>query len=383
MSILIKGNNGSSVGGGSSKGFPPGDITNISIRSVTRCVLLNFSDPDSSIYNNITLSTWNSTIIVRKEGLAPTSIKDGDIILTNTIKNKYKDDCFTDSNVEVGKTYYYRFYTMSTDKVYNDSTSMIRSVKVSEADSILKNNTWEQINAASKSGIASSLWKVGDEIDIKISKSDVDRNSIFAANTTVTLQIWDFNHFDKSDGSGKAGILFGTKYVYENYANMNDSYGSYGGWNNSTMKRRYIPATISALPENLLNVIKEVNTYTNAGAQQLSDGPVASKPSSRPSIGKLSKDKLFVPGFTEVFGSSIEPDQTKTESNQKKFSIFTDDNSRIKKMNAYGDAKRWWTRSGVYDDPGDYWATYTDGTAIRLVEGDFTGEVSVCLCFNV
>ncbi len=361
MSILIKANNGSSVGGGSSKGFPPGDITNISIRSVTRSVLLNFSDPDSSIYNNITLSTWNSTIIVRKEGLAPTSIKDGDIILTNTIKNKYKDDCFTDSDVEVGKTYYYRFYTMSTDKVYNDSTSMIRSVKVSEADAILKNNTWEQINAASESGIASSLWKVGDEIDLTLSGS---------FNETVTLQIWDFNHFDKSDGSGKAGICFGMKNLMKSKQHMNTSNTNSGGWNNTVMRNTTMQNVYNSMPTDLQNVIKEVNTYANKGGGSTSSN-----------AGKLSKDIVFLPGSTEVNNNDW-PYQNPTETNQKKFPIFTDNNSRIKKTNnGSGDASLWWTRSPYYGNGADgFFGVNFNGTTTP--DGSSSSD-GVCFCFNV
>ena len=40
--------------------------------------------------NNTTLSTWKSTIIVRKEGSAPKSPTDGVVILTNTSRDKYK-----------------------------------------------------------------------------------------------------------------------------------------------------------------------------------------------------------------------------------------------------------------------------------------------------
>lgn len=142
MSILIKGNSGSRESS-PSKGFPPGDVNIISINSGIKSCKIKFSDPNNSIYNNIALSTWYSTIIVRKEGSTPTSIKDGDIVLNNTIKDKYKNNYFEGANITTNKTYY-RFYTMSTDKIYNDSASMIRSCLIREFGShILKNNIWE------------------------------------------------------------------------------------------------------------------------------------------------------------------------------------------------------------------------------------------------
>ncbi len=358
MSVIMR----NISGGGSSsssKGFPPGDVTNISVRSGNKCVKLKWTDPDPSIYNGATLSTWSSTIIVRKEGSAPTSIKDGTVVLTNTTKNKYKDTEFTDNNVVVGKTYYYRFYATSTDKVYNDSTSMIKSTKVLAVDSILKNNTWEVINIASESGIASSLWNIGDEIDITLSGT---------YNETITLQIWDFNHFDKSDGSGKAGICFGMKNLMKNLQVLNSSRINYGGWNDTYIKKTAVANILNSMPSNLQNIIKEVDTYASQG-----NGISSS------SVGKLSKDKLFLPGFIEV-GNDY-PSQNQTESNQKKFPVFTDDNSRVKKLsNGSGDTYPWWTRSPVCNDTYRFYTVNRDGSTGSELANDVYG---ICFCFNV
>ena len=167
MSVLIK-RIDSSSGGGSSKGYPLGNINIIKKAGANTKVYLRWSEPDNIIIGNKTLSTWSSTIIVRKEGSAPTSIKDGTTILTNTTKNKYKDTDLVDSGLTNGKTYYYRFFTMSTDKIYNTSSSMIYAINVLAADPILKNNSWKTIAKVSESGAASSIWKVGDEIDITL-----------------------------------------------------------------------------------------------------------------------------------------------------------------------------------------------------------------------
>ena len=360
MSVIMRNISGGGSGS-SSKGFPPGDVTNIYIVSGNKYVKLKWTDPNTSVYNGSTLSTWSSTIIVRKEGSAPTSIKDGTVVLTNTTKNKYSSTPYTDSNVTVGKTYYYRFYTLSTDKVYNDSTSMIYAIKVLAADPVLKNNTWEQIASISESGVASSLWKVGDEIDLTLSGS---------FNETVTLQIWDFNHFVKSDGSGKAGICFGMKNLMENKQYMNTSNANSGGWNNTAMKKIVMINIYNSMPTDLQNVIKEVNTYANIGGGSTSSN-----------AGKLSKDIVFLPGSTEVNNNDW-PYQNPTETNQKKFPIFTDNNSRIKKMNnGSGDASMWWTRSPYYGNGADgfFAVNYNGGPT---PDGSSTSN-GVCFCFNI
>ena len=98
---------------------------------------------------------------------------------------------------------------------------------------MLANNTWAQISEASIAGVASELWKLGDEKD--------------------GCAIIGFNHDDLADGSGKAGITFvcndnnktflgiwasasGSIYVYENSIvdiNLEAIYENAGG-NNST-----------------------------------------------------------------------------------------------------------------------------------------------------
>ncbi len=365
MSVIMRNICGGGSGSSSSKGFPPGDISNISIRSGYKCVKIKWADPGTSVYNGTTLSTWSSTIIVRKEGSAPTSIKDGTVVLTNTTKNKYKDTEFTDNNVVVGKTYYYRFYTMSTNKVYNDSTSMIGSVKVFAADSILKNNTWEQINAVSEAGIASSLWKIGDEIDLILKHKETA--TIY--DQTVTLQIWDFNHFDKSDGSGKAGICFGMKNL------MKDTFdfaGAYADWEvNSSIHPFMNRLFDDYIPSDLQSYIKQVNLYTYCG-------------SGSPATGTLTKDKIFLPGAAEVdkTGPGEYTGDKQQELNQKQFPIFTDNNSRIKKLsNGSGSDYGWWTRSTVY---GDYGHIYCIGGGGGVYSSySYDTENGLCFCFNV
>ena len=364
MSIIMR----NISGGGSSsssKGFPPGDATNISVRSGYKCAKLKWTDPDPSIYNGTTLSTWSSTIIVRKEGSAPTSIKDGTIVLTNTTKNKYKDTEFTDNNVVVGKTYYYRFYTLSTDKVYNDSTSMIYSIKVLSVDSTLKNNTWEQINAVSEAGIASSLWKIGDEIDLILKNKDT--STIY--DQTITLQIWDFNHFDKSDGSGKAGICFGMKNLMKNTF---DFAGDYATWDANSSIRPFMNNLFNNyIPSDLQSYIKQVNLYTYCR-------------SGTPATGTLTKDKIFLPGAAEVdkTGSAEYCGDYNQELNQKQFPIFTDYDSRIKKMNnGSGRTYEWWTRSTIY---GNYGRIYyvTSGGAVSGCSS-YDTKNGLCFCFNI
>jgi hypothetical protein len=171
MSILIKGNSGSGGSAGSSKGYPVGNVNILAVRPRTGSVLIKWEDPEDCVYDNITFSKWAGTLIVRKLGSAPESIKDGDIVLDNTIKNKYKDSYFTDNNVINGNTYYYRFFPYTDNKVYNTDFSNIVKASPGSYSEIFGENSLDQIHTAIEDGSYKEIWKVGDKIKIWFNQS--------------------------------------------------------------------------------------------------------------------------------------------------------------------------------------------------------------------
>ena len=361
MSVIVRGGASATISGSSSKGFPPGDVTSISSTVNNGRVLIKWSDPKDTVVDGTTISAWKGTLLIRNADHYPESIKDGDVVLDNTTRDKYKNTWYTDSGLTNNHKYYYRFFPYNTAKVYNDSSNLIFAAIPLSFAPTLKDNTWEQINAASEAGIASSLWKVGDEINITLSGT---------FNETVTLQIWDFKHFDKSDGSGKAGIVFGMKNLMKDVQYMNSSHTNSGGWNDTAMKKTVMANILKSMPSNLQSYIKEVNTYANIGGGSTSSN-----------AGKLSKDIVFLPGSTEVNNNDW-PYQNPTETNQKKFPIFTDNNSRIKKMNnGSGDASMWWTRSPYYSGYNLFCLVSGDGDADN--SNSASSGSGVCFCFCI
>lgn len=363
MSIILKGNNISS----NNNGIGPSEVTNIKASQNASSIILSWTNPSNVVIDGTTMSTFDHVIIVRNEDHYPTSIKDG-----NTIYSGNRTTC-SDSDVIKNKKYYYRFFVYDTNKLCNNNINMIIENTLYGVDPILKNNTWSQIAAASEAGIASKVWNIGDEIDIQISAQTGDGYDVQDISAqTATLQIWDFNHFDKSDGSGKAGICFGMKnpmysLQYMNY-NMNTMNG---GWNNTSMRKRVMPAILKSLPSDLQSYIKEVNTYATER-----DG------SSTESDGLLCTDKVFIPGFTELFGSDYNVSQYITEKAQKKFPIFTDDNSR-KKLDEYASSAYFWMRSPCYS--GGNWIVWLVNTKGEAEWDRYASSVKhfVIFCFNV
>lgn len=333
MSILIKSSNGSGGIGGTGKGFPPGDVKIITKFIANNTLKIKWEDPEDTVLNGSTICTWAGTVLVAKEGSCPESIKDGTVLIESTTKNAYKDQYFTCSTT--ASVLYLRFFTYSTEKVYNNNISMLC---ITAADPVLANNPWDVISAVSEAGDASTIWSIGDEIDIQF--------DFFAATyNPFTLQIWDFDHFDKSDGSGKAGIVFGCKKIsvagIEGFAGSSTDY-----WTDSYFRKSYGNATGSffkKLPLELKKVIKEVTIYTNEHYYS-TDG--------KSNVAETN-DLLFIPGIKEVldgYTSSATSKQFMSYGSpkQSKFPIFTDDASRSKVYHnpdsSYASSASWWLR---------------------------------------
>ena len=171
MSILIKGNNGIGGSSGSGKGFPVGNVNILAVRSRTGSVLIKWEDPEDCTYDAITFSKWAGTLVVRKSGSAPESVKDGDIVLDNTTRNKYKDRYFADNGVTNGNTYYYRFFPYTDNKIYNTDFSNIVKANPGAYSEVFGENSLDQIHIAIEDGSYKEIWKVGDKLKIWFDQS--------------------------------------------------------------------------------------------------------------------------------------------------------------------------------------------------------------------
>ena len=212
----------------------------------------------------------------------------------------------------------------------------------------LANNTWAQIQKAAKEGKASSLWSVGDEINITLTGTYAQ---------TLTLQIADFNH----DASNS--ITFVCKHLMTSKQRMNASDTNSGGWDNTEMFNTTLPAILSCLPSDLKSVIKSVTKSTGTGGGSTSGT-------------ETSTNKLFLLSEKEVGLSSYSVGNEGTQ-----YPIFTDNNSRIKKLsNGSGSADVWWLRSPFSGNSYSFCFVGSGGSAYCNVASHSRG---VCFGFCV
>lgn len=213
-------------------------------------------------------------------------------------------------------------------------------------DSVLNNNTWEEISQASSLGVASSVWSIGD-VKIDTIKGTIENLSV---NGEYGFYIADFDHNKEIEGAGITFIGFKTGYTNgidialcdSNYNRqqtsgfiMNTTNTNVGGWAASYMRNTVIPSFKQTLSSNLKSVIKTTTIYTdNTGNRS----DVASNVTT-------TTDSIYLPAEYEIFGERYRSNQYE-QNYQTQFAYYKNGNSKIKyNHSSTSNAVYWWQRS--------------------------------------
>lgn len=213
--------------------------------------------------------------------------------------------------------------------------------------------TWAEIDQIGQSGLAPSLFSVGDTKDIT------------ANGELLTVEIIGFNHDQLSTSSGYAPYTFATKNLMATTRAMNSVRTNSGSFVGSEMYAYLRDTVFPGLPSDLKGLIKTVNKRTSTGG-------------GNENI-QVDAMKIFLLSFNEVQGL----DQNSSVSNDEGsiYPVFTGYPSQIKKLsNGSGEVYGWWLRS-----PGLYFNTHffhvqTNGYAVNMFADEPEG---VCFGFCV
>ena len=205
-----------------------------------------------------------------------------------------------------------------------------------------------EIAAISEAGNAAEYFSIGDTIDIQLSGIG-----------TMTLEIADFDHdyLSGSTSASKAGISFITKNLLYSTYQMNTTSTNVGGFPDSKLYETLSTTIWNAIPAEWRNVIKTIYKWYGTG--------------NATTNGKWFGSKIWVPLEYEMFGTTTHSPSTEhSTGNARKYPIFTDNNSRIKKMNnGTGSAQWYWEASPHASDTTGFCLVLSDGSA----SADFTG----------
>lgn len=196
-------------------------------------------------------------------------------------------------------------------------------------------STWAEIKAAVQKGIGgldlSEYWAVGDTKSVTLTTGEV-----------IELQIAGFNHDTYSDGV-TAPVTFVMKNCLNTTAKMNSSSTNSGGYPASAMKTYVETNVYDKLPSDLKTIVAPVKkkcytTYNDASS--LSE----------------AEYNVWLLAEAEVFDSVS---YTVGSGEGTKYPIFTDNASRVKKVN--GSATRWWSRSAYSSSSQHFVIVFSDG----------------------
>lgn len=276
--------------------------------------------------NAQTIITMTNRIEELEDALADKTLENEQNVdlLTQTQKLLLEKKAELASLAEENKNYRFEIENLQTrvDELEDEINSLV------PISSTFSENDWRTISYVSHKISTQNLtseqvfetygWSIGDEKAIRLS-----------TNETITVLIIGFNHDNKSDLTGKAGITLGMKDLMLSKESMNSTASTEGGWRSSAMRRTKMDAILNSLDSELQSVIKLVDKeYASAKNAEIA----------------YSSDRLFLFSEVEINKNATRKDEGRQYEYYEKVDGSVSRN-RKKKLGGTGEYCDYWLRS--------------------------------------
>lgn len=373
-------------GGGTT--VTPKPVNNPTIENANASVTIKWQDPENTVINGSTFSTWAGTKLVMKETGYPANPDDGTLVVDNTTRDKYKTTGYTVTGLTNGKKYYFVLFPYSTDGVYNyDAGNRLLGEPEDLKIVTFADGTDAEITKMIEAHYAGKInigdyWAVGD-------KRTIHHNAMAATGVSESHKANDYayviigiEHDDlvtAINGKTKAAITIQTErmlyldttteynslYVtsYE-CGYINSSNTNSGGWEGCERRTWCNNVYKGCLPAYIQNMMKQVKKLTSAGSQS--------------SEIKTSNDYAFLPSEIEVFGSTAYSLAGEGEQYQY-FKNATANRYKKPRFSSSYVSGYYWTRSPYSSNSSYFCAVYGSGSA-GTNDASYTYSIAPCLC---
>lgn len=255
-------------GGSGSNGLALGAVSNVSTVVSHGKAYFKWTDPEDIVVSDSTLAAFSGTILVRKAGSAPVSRRDGTVVVDSKTRNAYQNTYFCDSGLTDGVTYYYKFFTYTTQNVYTDlEENLVEITPVAVAPANVSGMSvaasgngkvtlkWTDPDNTTQDGITTVAWGGSKVIYKKGSKPTNESDGTLVLNSTT-------KNAYKSTGLTISGLENGATYYFAVFPYGTDAYGGAVNTNASNV--------ISGVPNRLtiVNVPSQSGSLTYTGSAQ-------------------------------------------------------------------------------------------------------------------
>lgn len=373
-------------GGGTT--VTPKPVNNPTIENANASVIIKWQDPENTVINGSTFSTWAGTKLVMKETGYPANPDDGTLVVDNTTRDKYKTTGYTVTGLTNGKQYYFTLFPYSTDGVYNyDAGNRLLGEPEDLKIVTFADGTLAEIDKMIKAHYAGKInigdyWAVGDKRVIHHYAMDATGVSESHKANDYVYVIIGIEHDDLTtpiNGKTKAAITIQTERMLyldttteynssydtsHECGYMNSSSTNVGGWKSCARREWCNSVYKGCLPPYIQNMMKSVKKLTSVGNYS--------------NEINISHDYAFLPSEIEIFGST--PNSFAGEGNQ--YQYFKNATANRYKKPIYSSSYvsgYYWTRSPHSSSSGSFCFVGVDGHAGANSAGSASG-VAPCLC---
>lgn len=373
-------------GGGTT--VTPKPVNNPSIENANASVTIKWQDPENTVINGSTFSTWAGTKLVMKKTGYPANPDDGTLVVDNTVRDKYKTAGYTVTGLTNGKKYYFALFPYSTDGVYNyDAGNRLLGEPEDLKIVAFADGTDAEIEKMIEAHYAGKInigdyWAVGD-------KRTIHHNAMAATGVNESHKANDYiyviigiEHDDlvtAINGKTKAAITIQTERMLyldttteynssydtsHECGYMNSSNTNSGGWGYCDRHTWCNNVYKKCLPTYIQNMMKQVRKLTSEGSQS--------------NTIKTSNDYAFLPSEIEIFGSTTHS----FAGEGKQYQYFKNATANRYKKPRYSStyvSGQYWTRS-PYSSGSDSFCGVGRGGSANADSASNTGGIVPCLC---